>query len=367
MENSATSISAGAGYTAFTGATYNTPTTSIRAEWRATGSTTVNVTQSAVSHIGGIAAEIKVASLCYANTVTTTADTGSGSLRECINRANGSPGTTISFNIPGLRQPELGGDSWWRISPASAPADDHRRRHSHQRHDPDHQPVNTNTLWPEIELDGTNASTASGLKITGGGSTVRGFVINNFQNWYGVELNGSSGNVVAGNYLNLNATGTAAAPLQMFGGVGIENSSNNTVGGTTPADRNVIGGITMQSGLYINGASSTGNVILGNYVGLNAAGTAAIPNSNGVAIYAPNNTVGGTIAGAGNTISGNIMYGIYILSTGNIIQGNSIGTNAARTGAVENQYGILINGASNTIGGPQPVPATSFQGTASRG
>ncbi len=351
MVNSATSISAGTGYTAFTGAAYSTPNTSIRAEWRATGSTTVNVTQSAVSHIGGIAVEIKVASLCYANRVTTTADTGSGSLRECINRANGSPGTTISFNIPGPGNQSSGGDSWWRISPASAlptitaagTVIDGTTQTTSQG--------NTNTLGPEIELDGTNASTASGLKITGGASIVRGFVINNFQNWYGVELNGSSGSVVAGNYLNLNAAGTAAAPIQMFGGVGIENSSNNTVGGTTPADRNVIGGIASQSGIYINGASSTGNVILGNYVGLNAAGTAAIPNSNGIAVNGPTNTIGGTIAGAGNTISGNIMYGIYIVSSGNMIQGNSIGTNAARTGAVENQYGILINGASNTIGG----------------
>ena len=56
--NSATSISAGDGYTALTGQTHNSPATSLRAEWRADGSTTVNVTSTS-SAIAGIAVEIK--------------------------------------------------------------------------------------------------------------------------------------------------------------------------------------------------------------------------------------------------------------------------------------------------------------------
>ncbi len=224
------------------------------------------------------------------------------------------------------------------------------------------------TLAPILELDGTNASTASGLKVTGGGSTVRGFVINNFSNWYGVELNGSGGSVVAGNYLNLNAAGTAAAPIQMFGGVGMENSANNTVGGTTPADRNVVGGLSNQSGIKINDAGSTGNVVLGNYIGLNATGTAAIPSSVGVTVLAPNNTVGGTAAGAGNVISGNIMHGIYIATDGNTVQGNRIGLAASGAAVIENQYGILIaNGSNNIVGGTVAAAANTISGNRFQG
>ena len=229
------------------------------------------------------------------------------------------------------------------------------------------------TSNPIIELNGTGASTASGLKVTGGGSTVRGFVVNNFQNWYGIELNGSGGNVVAGNYLNLNAAGTAAAPLQMFSGVGIVNSPNNTVGGVTPADRNVVGGLTNQQGIHIDGAASTGNVILGNYIGLNAAGTAAIPSSIGVTVGGSNNTIGGTAAGAGNVISGNIMYGIYISADGNTVQGNRIGLAASGTTTIENQYGILIaNGQNNAIGGTvagavNAISGNRFQGVIVQG
>jgi hypothetical protein len=57
--NNATSLAAGTGYTAGTGGAFGTPSTSLRAEWNTTGSTTVNMTQSAVSDIGGIAVEVK--------------------------------------------------------------------------------------------------------------------------------------------------------------------------------------------------------------------------------------------------------------------------------------------------------------------
>jgi len=224
------------------------------------------------------------------------------------------------------------------------------------------------TLAPIVELNGTNASTASGLKVTGGGSTVRGFVVNNFQNWYGIELTGSGGNVVAGNYLNLNAAGTAAAPIQMFGGVGTENSPNNTIGGTAPADRNVVGGVTMQTGIYINGAASAGNVILGNYIGLNAAGTAAIPSSVGVTVGGPNNTIGGTAVGAGNVISGNIMYGVYVIADGNTVQGNRIGLAASGAAVIENQYGVMIwGGRNNTIGGTAAGAGNAISGNRFQG
>ncbi|MEX1193541.1 MAG: right-handed parallel beta-helix repeat-containing protein [Dehalococcoidia bacterium] len=155
---------------------------------------------------------------------------------------------------------------------------------------------------PIIELNGTNAGAdADGLTISAGSSTVRGLVINRF--------------------------GVA-------GGVG--------------------DGIVLQT----NG----GNLIEGNYIGTNVAGTAQSGNrGNGVSISSSNNTIGGAADVEGNVISGNNgtsdVGGVEIINgaSGNVIIGNNIGTNAAGTAPVANGgHGVLISGAGgNTIGGLQ--------------
>lgn len=58
-----------------------------------------------------------------------------------------------------------------------------------------------------IELDGTLAGLANGLKITAGNSTVRGLAINRFQ-YNGIGLESGSGNVIEGNYIGTDSTGT---------------------------------------------------------------------------------------------------------------------------------------------------------------
>jgi len=66
-------------------------------------------------------------------------------------------------------------------------------------------------------------------------------------------------------------------------------------------------------------AGTTGNVAEGNYVGLNAAGTGAIPNAfsgGGIFNGATGNTIGGTAPGSGNVISGNTDQGLYIGNPG---------------------------------------------------
>ena len=118
----------------------------------------------------------------------------------------------------------------------------------------------------------------------------------------------------------------------------------------------VINGFT---GDGIDLTTNGGDTVQGNYIGTNAAGTAALANgSSGVLISgSADNTIGGTTAAARNIISGNTGDGIDITgsgTTGNLVEGNYIGTNAAGTAAVANQLaGIdLASGASsNTIGG----------------
>ena len=61
-------------------------------------------------------------------------------------------------------------------------------------------------------------------------------------------------------------------------------------------------------------------VIEGNFIGTNATGTAALPNSYGIYITPDGgpggNMIGGTAPGAGNLISGNTVAGISGTSSG---------------------------------------------------
>jgi len=170
---------------------------------------------------------------------------------------------------------------------------------------------------------------------------------------------GTVGNIVAGNYVGLNAGGTGAIP-NGYAGVEIGNGAQgNLIGGTESGARNVISGNTKQ-GVVVDGAGTSGNWIQGNYIGVNPAGAAALGNSlAGVNFFgaATGNYIGGNMPGAGNLISGNKKQGVLIQDTGtsgNFVQGNWIGLNAAGTGAISNTWsGVEIyNGPSgNLIGG----------------
>src|SRR3990172_8786506 len=130
-----------------------------------------------------------------------------------------------------------------------------------------------------VYLNGVlSTGTADGLHISGGGSTIKGLVINQFDG-DGIELTGGGGNIIQNNYIGTNTGGTAAGPGNGVYGINISESSNNTIGGTTSAQRNVI---SANSGPGVNietaGSGSTDNVVQGNYIGTNAAGTAALGN-----------------------------------------------------------------------------------------
>src|SRR5207302_1233878 len=128
-------------------------------------------------------------------------------------------------------------------------------------------------------------------------------------------------------------------------GIDLVRANNNTIGGTVAGAGNVISG---NSGTGIALADSSSNLIQGNLVGTDAAGTAAVPNVAGVGISiggGSTNTIGGTTAGARNIISGNGAggngHGIRFAldsttDTGNLIQGNYIGTDINGTAALGN-------------------------------
>src|SRR5439155_15920820 len=124
----------------------------------------------------------------------------------------------------------------------------------------------------QIELDGTGTGAGTnGLTISAGASTVRGLAINRFIG--SMILVQSSGNTVAGNFLGIDVLGTTALARAVDGAE--VSGANNTIGGTDPADRNVISGNRV-IGAEIRLNSATGNVVHGNFIGTNAAGTAAL-------------------------------------------------------------------------------------------
>ena len=285
-------------------------------------------------------------------TVTNTNDSGTGSLRQAILDANANAGLdVIAFNIQARgRQPATGKHTIQPTSPlphitdpmiidgytqpGAAPATDDAQA----------------TLL--IVLDGINViefHSDSGLTIHTHNSTVRGLVINRFGD-VGIHIEDPvGGNIIEGNYIGTDVTGTLDRG-NFDGGVRIWDTPNNRIGGTTPAARNVIsanqGGCV---GILLPGA--IGTEISGNYIGTDATGTAALGNSVwGVLMYegTSNNTIG-----PGNVISANSGAGIEINGvgvTGNLILGNFIGTDASGTEALGNTDGVrIISCTDNTL------------------
>jgi len=271
--------------------------------------------------------------------VTNANNHGSGSLRDAIVNANATVGKdTIVFNIPG---PGVKTINLMNPLPDITDA---------VVIDATTQPGYAGA--PLVEIDGLAINgPVSGLTIKAGGSTVRGLSIGNFRNNAGIMLTGCDNNLIQGNYLGVDADGTTAR--QNFRGVILFNSSNNVIGGTTAAARNVISG-NAASGIDINGSN---NVIQGNFIGTTAAGTAQLPQPGGVGISnqtSTNNLIGGTAAGAGNLISGH-QFGISSQSPGTTIQGNLIGTDVTGTKKIPNSTrGIQTFGENTVIGGLTP-------------
>ena len=295
--------------------------------------------------------------------VTTTNDSGAGSLRQAILDANAHLGAdNISFSI---------GSGAQTITPASPLPTITEPITIDATTQPGFAGV------PIIELDmSASSSNLTGLYIEAGQTTVRGLVVNGFQE-AGIRLSVRGSNIIEGNYIGTDLSGTVD---KVSSGDGVEiNTAGNTVGGTTAAARNVLSGCN--DGIQFR-SSAANNLIQGNYLGTNAAGTAPLKNTfSGVSTLSapgsPNNIIGGTTAGARNVISGNGFNGVelhYDGSHGTLIQGNYMGTNAAGTavflvsGFFLSGDGVTMGGGAhdNTIGGTTPAARNLISGN-SRG
>ena len=130
---------------------------------------------------------------------------------------------------------------------------------------------------------------------------------------------------------------------------------NNTIGGTESGAGNLISG-NVEAGVKLLQAAD-GNIVQGNQIGTDATGTLDRGNGrDGVWIESSsNNVIGGTAAGEGNLISGNNRNGILLAfsANGNIVQGNTIGTQMDGTTALGNNRASvsLFQASDTTIGG----------------
>ncbi len=219
---------------------------------------------------------------------------------------------------------------------------------------------------PLIVLNGAGAGpNASGLDfaLRSDGSVVTGLDIEYFTG-SGIVLDLVQNVVIQGNRIGTDHTGTRNAGNGLNGVLIEDGATNNTIGGTSAAARNLLSG-NGSNGVEIIGGGTSGNVVEGNYIGTNAGGTAALPNKgNGVLIAngAEGNLIGTNGAGVigtgeRNLISGNASAGISIfgtLTSNNVVAGNFIGTTLTGRTALRNvTAGVVIasGAANNTIGG----------------
>ncbi len=174
------------------------------------------------------------------------------------------------------------------------------------------------------------------------------------------------GTFIRGNYIGTNAAGDAA--LGHFRGIDVVGfaAADLTIGGltSTPGRNvgNVISGNSSNGGISNDGiyiANRPGDLtIQGNLIGLNASGSAALPNGvSGINFQdaVPGSStllIGGTSSNARNVIFNNRIAGIVSNALGLTVQGNYIGTNISGTVRPESGGGVGITlGGSATIGG----------------
>ncbi len=214
-----------------------------------------------------------------------------------------------------------------------------------------------------ITLQASAANTISGNVLSGNGINTAG--------GSGIVLFGSGAhsNLIVANDIGTDVTGSAPLPNHGAGVLLTNGAINNTIGGTGPGVRNVISGNIFEG---IVASAAPNNSILGNFVGTNAAGTAALGNGGaGIRISqsAANTISGNVIAGAGQ-FGGD---GIRLTDPGtdnNLVQANFIGTDKTGSVALGNSHdGVLIqNGAkSNTIGGGSPGTGNVISGNFGHG
>ncbi|GAB4166823.1 MAG: hypothetical protein Fur005_27870 [Roseiflexaceae bacterium] len=203
---------------------------------------------------------------------------------------------------------------------------------------------------------------ANNNRIGGTTTAERNVIVGNIAAGVQIGGQGTSENLVIGNWIGIDSTGNADPNRE--GILLRDNASENQIG--QPGAGNVISG----NGVGIRVRGSQANTIQANWLGLGADGSSPRPNTDyGILLTqgASENLIGGAGAGEGNVIANsgtpNSLSGgqaIYLFGDGtdqNLVQGNLIGTTSTGLLPAGNLgQGILIGGGAteNLIGGTAP-------------
>jgi CSLREA domain-containing protein len=266
-------------------------------------------------------------------------------LRAAIQEANRTDGhDTIEFHLSAGDVQTIDPDAFLPPITEATTIDGYTQPGSRENTSPAGQPLNTEL---RVALTGRGSDLSNGLVIADGvsGSVIRGLVINGFQG-DGIRVSATTGqgNVIAGNFIGTDPTGTTAVP-NGFAGVDVTSGHNTRIGGTLAADRNLISGNTGGAAVALaSTAPGPGSIVQGNLIGTQKDGRSALANAgDGVLVTGTNNTIGGSGPGAENVIAFNRGQGVSVEdpgSVGNRVLSNSIFSNL--------RLGIDLNGDDRT-------------------
>ena len=223
-------------------------------------------------------------------------------------------------------------------------------------------------LIAHANTQGVNADFAqptSGMRIGGTTPAARNLISGNS---VGVIIRSGANQLVQGNFIGTDATGTAA--LANSNAIDLR-SSDNLIGGTSVGARNIIAGNGNSGGISVNTdlVPPTGNRIQGNFIGTDVSGTHPLGFSPAISLNSGADTQVGGLTTAPGTSPGNVIAGSFtgvVVAQGvsnNTIQGNLIGTDATGTSAPSNLLeGINVQGASNVIGGTDVMARNVISG-----
>jgi CSLREA domain-containing protein len=224
-----------------------------------------------------------------------------------------------------------------------------------------------------IQIRGNGPSAFDAMLIQSAGNRIQGLAFFNGRRSIWITGSGAGNNLILGNFLGTNAAGTFGYTQSASDANGVDIRSGvvaTQIGGSSPAERNVISGNALD-GIAFYSEGTENNEVMNNLIGLAPGGSQRLSNlKHGIDMNsgASNNIIGGTTVDKRNIIAGNgrldivdYVAGVEIshdtLTTNNQVLGNCFGTeptcNTAPSWAANGSYGIRLQDGvnNNTVAG----------------